>query len=120
MMKIVDAHHHLWDLHANHYPWLLDPKTPRLYGDHSAICHDYQIDDYLRDMTEFDIVRSVHVQADSDFNDPVRETRWLQAIADRADNRNGIPIGIVAFADFSRPDVAAVLEQHCTVPNMRG
>ena len=23
-MKIVDAHHHLWDLSANYHPWLCD------------------------------------------------------------------------------------------------
>jgi predicted TIM-barrel fold metal-dependent hydrolase len=120
MVTIVDAHHHLWDLRANSYPWLLDPTTPRLYGDHSAICHDYPLADYLRDMASVGVVKSVHVQADSDFGDPVRETRWLQGVADRPDNPAGFPHGIVAFADFSKPDVAAVLEQHCASPNMRG
>ena len=120
MVKIVDAHHHLWDLRANSYPWLLDPNTPRLYGDHSAICHNYLLADYLRDMTGVEVVKSVHVQADSDFDDPVRETRWLQAIAERPDNLAGFPHGIVAFCDLSKCDVAAVLEQHCASPNMRG
>jgi predicted TIM-barrel fold metal-dependent hydrolase len=120
MVKIVDAHHHLWDLNANRYPWLLDPATPRLYGDHSTICHDYLLADYLRDMGGLDIVNSVHVQADSDFDDPVRETRWLQAVADRPDNRCGFPNAIVAFADLSRNDIEATLERHCEFRNMRG
>lgn len=118
MAKIVDAHHHLWALNTNPYPWLLDPKKPRLYGDHSTICHDYLPEDYLQDMADVEIVKSVHVQADCD--DPVGETRWLQAIADRPDNQIGFPNGIVGFADFSKPDVAATLEQHRQSPNMRG
>lgn len=115
-MDIIDAHHHLWDLSANHYPWLLDPKTPRLYGDHSPICRDYLISDYLRDIAHQPIVKSVHVQADHDFGDPVRETRWLQSIADQ----NGFPHAIVAWADLSAANAATILERHCDSPNMRG
>ncbi len=115
-MDIIDAHHHLWDLSANHYPWLLDPKTPRLYGDHSPICRDYLISDYLRDIAHQPIVKSVHVQADHDFGDPVRETRWLQSIADK----NGFPHAIVAWVDLSAANAATILERHCGSPNMRG
>lgn len=119
-MKIVDAHHHLWDLNANHYPWLLDPKTPRLYGDHSPICHDYTVSDYISDMAEQEIVKSVHVQADSDFADPVRETRWLQSVADDPANPRGFPHAVVAYADLSRDNAQAILENHCESRNMRG
>src|SRR4029078_722371 len=92
-MDIIDAHHHLWDLSGNHYPWLLDPKTPRVYGDHSPICRDYLISAFLRDIAHQPIAKSVHVQADHDSGDPVRETRWLQSIADR----HGYPHAIVAW-----------------------
>lgn len=119
-MKIVDAHHHLWDLNANHYPWLLDPTTPRLYGDHSRICKDYLLDDYIADMARQDIVKSVHVQADSDFADPVRETRWLQSLSKRADNPHGFPNAIVAFADLSKDNIEEILAGHCESANMRG
>ena len=44
-----------------------------------------------------------------DADDPVRETAWLQAIAD--DPRSGgFPHAIVAGADLARPDAEAVLE----------
>lgn len=118
-MKIVDAHHHLWDLKANRYPWLLDPKTPRLYGDHAPICHDYVLADYLADIGDLEIVKSVHVQADHDFADPVRETRWLQSVADNAANSRGLPNAIVAFADLAADNAADILEAHCHSPNMR-
>jgi predicted TIM-barrel fold metal-dependent hydrolase len=119
-MQIVDAHHHLWDLRANHYPWLLDPKTPRVYGDHSPICKDYTLSDYLADMREQPMVKSVHVQADHDFSDPVRETEWLQSVADDPGNPGGYPHAIVAWADLSAPNAADVLEGHCRFANMRG
>lgn len=119
-VKIVDAHHHLWDLKANHYPWLHDPKTPRLYGDHAPICRDYVLTDYLADIGGLEIVKSVHVQADHDFAEPVRETRWLQSIADKADNPRGFPHAIVAFADLAGDNAAEILEAHCQSPNMRG
>jgi predicted TIM-barrel fold metal-dependent hydrolase len=119
-VKIIDAHHHLWNLKANHYPWLLDPKTPRLYGDHSSICHDYRVTDYHNDIAGLDIVKSVHVQADSDFADPVRETRWLQSVADNHTLSGGFPHAIVAYADLATETAEAVLAEHCRFPNMRG
>ena len=41
----IDAHHHLWDLNAVSYPWILD-KTPRFFGDHTPIRRDYLIDEF--------------------------------------------------------------------------
>jgi predicted TIM-barrel fold metal-dependent hydrolase len=41
-LPIVDAHHHLWDLARNHYPWLMgEPKHGTFLGDYSAIKHTY-------------------------------------------------------------------------------
>ena len=28
--RIIDAHHHLWDLKLNYYPWLSDRVGPRM------------------------------------------------------------------------------------------
>jgi predicted TIM-barrel fold metal-dependent hydrolase len=117
-MDIIDAHHHLWDLSVNHYPWLLDPNTPRLYGDHSLICKSYTLADFRRDIGTRSIVKSVHVQADHDFNDPARETSWLQSVSDGNERR--YPNAIVAFADLARDDVETVLDAHCASPNVRG
>jgi predicted TIM-barrel fold metal-dependent hydrolase len=117
-MDSIDAHHHLWDLSTNHYPWLLDPKTPRIYGDHSPICRSYTLADFRRDVGTRPIVKSVHVQADHDFADPVRETSWLQSAS--AGDPSGFPNAIVAFADLARDDAEAVLDAHCRFPNMRG
>jgi predicted TIM-barrel fold metal-dependent hydrolase len=119
-MQIVDPHHHLWDLGANYYPWLTDQITPRVCGEYSAIRQNYLVDDFRRDIGTLEVVASVHVQAEHDPRDPVRETRWLQAVADDAARSAGFPQGIVAYADLSRPDAAVVLEAHCRSANARG
>lgn len=118
-LRIVDAHHHLWDLQENRYPWLTDQITTRVCGEYSAIRKNYLLEDLFRDAAEVKLIKSVHVQAEIDRSDPVRETRWLQAIADRTGSR-GFPHGIVAFADLSSPDATSVLEAHCESPNVRG
>ena len=30
---MIDAHHHLWDLSAVHYPWLAAKGATRFFGD---------------------------------------------------------------------------------------
>ncbi|UCF89724.1 MAG: amidohydrolase family protein, partial [Desulfobacterales bacterium] len=80
---------------------------------------NYLLVDFLRDASAVNVVKSVHVQAEHDPSDPVRETRWLQAIADRPGSR-GFPHGLVAFADFSKPNIEGILDAHCHYPNIRG
>ena len=118
-LRIVDAHHHLWDLSANYYPWLTDRITERVCGDYAAIRRDYRLADFRRDAAGLNLVKSVHVQAEHDPRDPVRETRWLQAIADDPDS-DGFPHAVVAYADLAAPDIEAILEAHRESPNLRG
>src|SRR5512141_3105154 len=118
LARVVDAHHHLWDLSANYYPWLTDRVGPRMYGDYSAIRRNYLADDFRRDIGTIPVVKSVHVQAEHDHADPVRETRWLQSQAER----DGFPHAIVAYAALSaaQAEVEATLDAHCVSPNVRG
>ena len=115
----IDPHHHLWDLERHYYPWLSDPMKPSLVGDYSMLRHSYLAADFLADIARQNVVKSVHLEAGHDKQNPLVETRWLQAIAD--DPRwKGFPHGIVAYADFSDPGVEAVLDGHCAFANMRG
>ena len=118
-MKIVDAHFHLWDLETNYYPWLSDGDRPSLVKNYQALRRNYLISDLLTDIDTLDVVGGVHIQAEHDPNDPVRETRWLQSIADSPGSR-GLPHGIVADANFASPTIEAVLAGHCEFPNIRG
>ncbi len=117
--RIVDAHFHLWDLDTNYYPWLSDGDRPTLARDVGALRRNYLVADLLRDIGDLDVVAGVHIQAEHDHRDTVRETRWLQGIADAPASR-AFPQAIVADADFARPDIEAVLEGHCAFPNTRG
>ncbi len=45
-MRVIDAHHHLWDLDRLSYPWLTDP-VEHVAGDYSSIRQSYLIDDFL-------------------------------------------------------------------------
>ncbi|MBV9877128.1 MAG: amidohydrolase [Verrucomicrobia bacterium] len=114
---VIDAHHHLWDLQNNKYPWLQErPLKPRLEGNIEPIAKDYLLKDYLDDIRNQNVVKSVHVQTGWDPADPVGETRWLQGVADQ----HGYPHGIVARATLDAPDVEQVLEGHLRYKNVRG
>jgi predicted TIM-barrel fold metal-dependent hydrolase len=116
----IDTHHHLWDLTANYYPWLTDKVVVKPYGDYSSIRKDYLIQDFFRDRGELPLVKSIHLQAGHDPVDPVRETRWLQAIADDTAHSAGFPHAIIAEIDLSSSKVGAILEAHCKSKNVRG
>ena len=64
------------------------------------------------------LIKSVHVQAEHDDDSPVNETEWLQTLADNHNSK--LPNAIVAFADFSKDNVADILNQHQEYKNTRG
>lgn len=37
----IHAHHHLWDLRAVQYPWLMARDEPRFFADPAPILRDY-------------------------------------------------------------------------------
>jgi predicted TIM-barrel fold metal-dependent hydrolase len=118
-IRIIDAHHHLWDLEANHYPWLTDARRDMLIGDPAPIAKNYLLADFLKDAARQNVVKSVHLEAGHSGGDPVRETAWLQAIADDAAS-GGFPHAIVAHANFGDPWVEEHLERHRQHRNVRG
>src|SRR5262245_49089625 len=117
--RIVDAHFHLWNLDENHYPWLADSSRPSLVQGREKLRRNYLVTDYLRDVGDLNVVAGVHIQAEHDPRDRVRETRWLQGVAAQPEAR-GFPQAIVADADFASPDIERVLEQHASFANVRG
>ena len=120
-MKIIDTHHHLWDLENNRYPWLQTP-IDHFAGDYSRIRRTYLIGDLISDAAAgpYELVKSIHVQAEWDHeSDPVGETAWLQGVADSSE-ANGLVSAIIGNADFFSPDVGDVLERHAAHPNFRG
>ncbi|MBW2424825.1 MAG: amidohydrolase family protein [Deltaproteobacteria bacterium] len=115
----VDAHHHLWDLETNHYPWLTPGPEGGPLPDFEKLCRNYLLEDFRNDCANQQIVKSVHVQAEHDEDDPVRETAWLQGLADDPAS-GGFPHAIVAGANLEGEGVEAVLEAHASFANVRG
>jgi predicted TIM-barrel fold metal-dependent hydrolase len=118
-LPFVDTHVHFSDLqHPDlHYAWLQPGWKHPILGDIEAIqAQRYWADEYVAETRFSNVSKSVHVQAALGIKDPVQETKWLQAFADRL----GHPHGIVAEVHLAEPDAQAVLERHLEYPNMRG
>jgi predicted TIM-barrel fold metal-dependent hydrolase len=119
-LPFLDTHVHFWDLEnpALRYSWL-EPGTgpdPDL-GDYSAIkSQRYWADDFLGETRFGSVAAVVHVQAATEIADPVEETRWLQAFADRL----GLPQGIVAYCDLTAAGADSQLARHAEFANLRG
>ena len=119
-LKIVDAHHHLWDLNNKDtsYAWLMVEEGEAFFGDYAAIRKSYLLEDYLEDAKNQNLIKSVHVQAEHDDDKPVNETAWLQDVADK--HSSNLPSAIVAYADFSKDNISEILDAHQNFKNTRG
>lgn len=116
----VDAHVHFYDMnHPDlHYAhWQPDVVHPTLGTQTRKLAErDWLAEDFIAVSRAANVTKAVHVQAAIGSADPVKETEWLQAAADRT----GFPQAIVAYADLRAPNAEAVLERHLAFPNMRG
>jgi len=115
-LKLVDAHHHFWDLENLKYEWLKGPNQLKLHlaGDLTPVRHTYTPEDLKADAKDQNLVKSVHLQAEC--SDEVGEAKWLQSLADK----QGFPHAIIAHADLRSPDLEALLKTYKTLPNVRG
>lgn len=114
--RIIDAHHHLWDLDACHYPWLMAQGVERFFGDPTPIQKNYLVDDLREDAAQYELEGSVHIQVGVAAGDEVRETAWLQSVAEA----EGLPSAIVGFCDLSDPGALQQIAEHQAFPSLRG
>jgi predicted TIM-barrel fold metal-dependent hydrolase len=114
--RIIDAHHHLWDLKAVHYPWLMAEGVRRFFGDPAPIQKDYRVDDLREDAADYQLAGSVHIQVGCDEGQELLESAWVQRCSDEI----GLPSAIVAFCDLSKPDAQSVLSGQREFANVRG
>ena len=118
-IPFIDTHVHFYDLQhpALEYGWLQPGVKHHILEAIEPIhAQRYWADDWLAEHRFANLVKSIHVECAVGTPDPVEETRWLQAFADRL----GHPHGIVAEVHLARPDAQAVLEEHLACANMRG
>jgi predicted TIM-barrel fold metal-dependent hydrolase len=114
--RIIDAHHHLWDLTACHYPWLMEKGVRRFFGDPAPIQKDYLACDLRGDIGALPVVKSVHIQVGVASEDSVKETLWLENHAET----EGLPSAIVAFVDLTADDLEQQLDAHAAATRLRG
>lgn len=106
----IDAHHHVWAPESRAdigYGWLRDIGAAKPFGDPTPIQRDYLMDEFLAEAAHTPRA-SVHVQTDGALPDPVAETRFVQAEADRT----GHSVKIVALVDLSADTLATDLSRH--------
>tara|TARA_B100001996_G_scaffold200645_1_gene153573 strand:- start:657 stop:1568 length:912 start_codon:yes stop_codon:yes gene_type:complete len=117
-MKLLDSHHHLWNLKVLDYIWLKQIGKPKPFGDPTPIQKDYLKEDFLSDFAKIDKIKlagSVHIQVDSALEDPVKETDWLSEFV-----LGGIPSAIVGYVDLTKEDAEDILKRHLNYPKFRG
>lgn len=116
-LEIVDAHHHLWDLGRNYYPWLADHPEPNfLLGNYEALKRNYLPADYRRDAAGLKVLATVHVEAEHDRSRQVAETEWLHEVH----AHHGMPHAVVAHAWLHTDDCEAMLARQSRFPLVRG
>ena len=118
-LPFVDTHVHFWDLKdpTLTYAWLERDWVHPILGDIDGLkVLKYMAPQFIAETRFQNVTKAIHVQAAIGIEDPVEETRWLQAQADET----GFPHGIVAHCDLASPDAEAVIERHLEFANMRG
>jgi predicted TIM-barrel fold metal-dependent hydrolase len=118
-IPFVDTHVHYWDLQDPllHYAWLQPDWVHPILGDINGLkVQRYSADEYIAEARFQNVSKAVHVQAAIGIADPVEETKWLQAQADRT----GFPHGIVGHIDLGEPGAEEVLARHLEYANFRG
>jgi predicted TIM-barrel fold metal-dependent hydrolase len=116
-VTLIDAHHHLWDLSENRYPFLSDQPDPHFFlGPYDGIRRNYLPEDYLRDASGHNVLATVHCEAEMDRAHQLRETEWLTGI----NARHGFPGAIVAHAWFHTDNAEEILAAQARFPLVRG
>ena len=93
---MIDAHHHLWDLNAVDYPWLMEKGKKRFFGDPTPIQRNYLIDEHIKLATAHGFKASVHIQVGA--TDGLEEAKWVNKIVSEHESW---PMAQVAFCDLS-------------------
>lgn len=115
-MKIIDAHHHFWDIEANYLPWLRDKPVNFRYGDYAKLRRNYLPDNYRDDFKGLDIIGSVFVETEWDPTDPLGEVKWVAQVREKYN----LPTVMVAQAWMNQPDVEQILAAHGEIDFVRG
>ena len=112
---MIDAHHHLWDIQAVHYPWLMAKGVARFFGDPAPIQRDYPIDEFRAEAGTKGITGSVHIQVGAE--DGLAEATWVQFVAKTTPDW---PMAQVVFCDLTAPGLNERLDAFQALSTVRG
>jgi predicted TIM-barrel fold metal-dependent hydrolase len=114
MLRIFDAHVHLFDRDQNIHEFLEheDPGFKSIAGDYSALPRRYAVEAYLHDSASCQVEGIAWYEFLS--NDPVREVRWAQ----QQRGASTLPQGIVARVDFLDPMLEQRLQSYAALPEV--
>lgn len=116
-VTLIDAHHHLWDLNKNPYPWLQEANEPHFFmGNYDALKKNYLWSDYQNDSSAHNVIATVHCEAEWSRDDQVGETKWLTEMHQRI----GHPSAIVAHAWFHTDNSEEILARQAAFPLVKG
>lgn len=112
---MIDAHHHLWDLQAVHYPWLMAKGVARFFGDPAPIQRNYLIDEFRAEAGAKGITGSVHIQVGAE--DGLAEATWVQSVAEATPDWS---MAQVVFCDLTAPGLKERLDAFQALSTVRG
>ena len=113
--EITDAHHHLWDYKFKYSHGWLNSKSHPWTGDWSMLANSYLINNYLQDIKNQNVVKSVHVEAEwNDEPGAWGETIWLDKISKSHD----YPNSIVGHINLINDNVEYTINKHLESSNL--
>ena len=116
-IKIIDAHHHLWDLDQNYYPFLDDKIDKDFFlGDYSKIRSNYLPVNYTKDAQNHNVIGTIHCEAEWNREDQIGETKWLNNLS----KINKFPTAIVGHAWFDRDNSEAIIAEQASFDIVKG
>jgi len=119
-LRLVDAHHHFWDLAGDgHWPWIQDEYNEDFFlGDYNAMRRTFLPREYRAATEGWNVIGTVHCEAERSRSEQVAEDDFLQGLSDATGGR--FPLAAVAHVGFLQADRDEVLAAHAARSIVRG
>jgi len=85
-------------------------------GDYSNLKKNYLPENYRKDAINYNIIGTIHCEAEWDRSDQVGETKWLKSIKDKYN----LPTAVVAHAWFHTKNAEEVIEKQASFKFVKG
>lgn len=115
--RIIDTHFHIWDVNQLYYPWLSDRYQPNTFmGDYSKLCQNHVLADFQKEVSNFELIAGVHIEAEHDRNNIYAELDWLK----QQEKNSNFKMAYVAYAPLLHDEINSILERLNTYQGIRG